>query len=420
MPRFCRDCLKDVAADEPPDATRCPDCGGRVVGHVELYALSIAHIDCDAFYATIEKRDDPKLKDVCLIVGGGKRGVVTTACYNARKFGVRSAMPMFQALKLCPHAVVVRPNMEKYAAVANEVRELLRTLTPQVESTSIDEAYLDLSGTERLHGMAPAKTLAKAATAIELQIGITVSVGLSCNKFLAKLASDLDKPRGFAVIGEAEAKSFLRDKPVSMIRGVGPATAERLARDGITMIYQLQDGDRRKLAERYGETGLWLYRLANGEDARDVDPSGERKSISSETTFESDIADYKALERILWEQAEETSSRAKEEGMGGRTITLKLKTSSFKLKTRSASLESPTQLSNVIFKVGQGLLKPEANGARYRLLGIGLHQLRPAAECDPPDLVDKKKTQDAAVERAMDSLRAKFGDAALKKGRSLS
>lgn len=416
MGAFCRDCLAEVADED----VRCPRCSGaRMLAHPELSELSIAHVDCDAFYAAVEVRDDPSLACKAVIVGGGgQRGVVTTASYEARKFGVKSAMPMFQARKLCPHAIVVPPRMAKYAAVAREIRKLLTALTPIVEPLSLDEAYLDLSGTARLHGMAPAKTMAALANRIEAEIGITVSVGLSCNKFLAKLASDLKKPRGFAVIGRAEAKEFLRDKSVSVIRGVGPVLEKRLSKDGITRIGQLQAASARMLADRYGETGLWLHRLANGEDSRRVEPDGEAKSLSAETTFERDIATFDALERILWDQAERVSARAKASELGGRTVTLKLKTAAFRIVTRSQSLEAPTQLSDVIFRVSRTLLEREATGIPYRLLGVGLSQIHPASECDPPDFLDSSAGRRAAAERAIDSVRAKFGRDSVLKGRS--
>jgi DNA polymerase-4 len=414
---LCLDCLADV----PLASVTCPSCGGgRLLAHPELGDLAIAHLDCDAFYASIEKRDDPGLGSKPLIVGwAGQRGVVTTACYEARKYGVKSAMPMFQARKLCPQAIVIAPKMKTYARVAEQIRELMLALTPQVEPLSLDEAYLDLSGTARLHGMAPARTMAHLMQRIEKEIGITVSVGLSYNKFLAKLASDLDKPRGFTVIGRTEAKSFLREKPVGVIRGVGPVLQARLNKDGFSRIAQLQDASARSLADRYGETGLWLHRLAHGEDGRAVDPDGEAKSLSAETTFEHDISDFSELERILWDQAERVSARAKAAGLGGRTVTLKFKTAAFQIKTRAASLEDPTQLSDVIFRVGLKLLAPEAKGTRYRLLGVGLSQIRPASECDPPDLLDLRAGRRAAAERAMDSVRAKFGNSALRKGRSV-
>ena len=416
MASFCRDCLTDVAAK----GAACPACkSARVIDHPELDELAIAHVDCDAFYAAVEKRDNPELQDKAVIVGGSRRrGVVLTCCYNARKFGVRSAMPMFQAMQLCPRATVVPPDMDKYATVARDVRAALKALTPMVEPVSLDEAYLDLSGTERLHGMKPAKTMAKVAAEIERTLGITVSVGLSCNKFLAKLASDLEKPRGFAVIGRAEAKQFLRDKPVWMIRGVGPVLQKRLSADGITRIGQLQDAGVSQLAKRYGDTGRWLHGLALGEDDRVIEGDGESKSLSSETTFEFDISKPGDLERILWEQCEHVSARAKAAGLGGRTVVLKLKTAAFRIRTRSATLDDPTQLSDVIFRVGRTLLAREADGTSYRLLGIGLSKIEPADRCDPPNLLDERAARRAATERAVDSLRAKFGEDALRKGRS--
>lgn len=414
-PAFCRDCL----ADASPEG-QCPGCGGaRILAHPELDTLSIAHMDCDAFYAAIEKRDDPSLAELPVIVGGGTRGVVSTACYIARRYGVRSAMPMFQARKLCPNAVVIKPRMSHYVDVAREIRALMRQLTPLVEPLSLDEAYLDLSGTSRIHGMAPARTMAKLSRDIERGLGITVSVGLSGNKFLAKLASELDKPRGFAVIGMAEAKSFLRDKPVSVIRGAGKVLAARLERDGFATIGQLQDADPRNLANRYGATGLWLARIAQAQDGRAVDPGGEMKTISSETTFNSDLSKLADLEAVLWRQAERVSSRAKNYGLSGRTVVLKLKTANFRLLTRSASLDAPTQLADTIFRVARPALKREADGKRFRLLGVGLANLTSGAEADPASLIDPVSDKRAAAERAMDKIRSKFGGEAVGKGRGM-
>ena len=416
MSTFCRDCLADAATG----TRQCGKCRShRIVGHPELDDLSIAHLDCDAFYAAIEKRDNPALADKPVIVGGGKRGVVSTCCYIARIDGVRSAMPMFKALQLCPHATVVKPQMTKYVEEGRRVRALMRDLTPLVEPLSLDEAYLDLSGTERLHGQSPAKSMALLSRRIEHEIGITVSIGLSCNKFLAKLASELDKPRGFAVIGRKEAVTFLRDKPVSMIRGAGAALQARLAKDGITRIGQIQDADQRDLARRYGSTGLWLHRLAHAQDTREVDPSGEMKSISSETTFNENIIGLAELERILWRQCERVSERAKAMDLGGRTVTLKLKTAGFKIRTRSETLDAPTQLADRIFRVSRALLKKEADGTSFRLLGAGLHNICAASECDPDDLVDKGAGKRAKAEHAMDKVRAKFGGEAVSKGRGL-
>jgi DNA polymerase-4 len=409
---FCRDCLSDAGA-----RSRCPACRSpRIVRHAELHSLAIAHVDCDAFYAAIEKRDDPTLADRPLIVGGGRRGVVSTACYVARTFGVRSAMPMFEALRLCPQATVIRPNMEKYAAVSRQVRTLMLQLTPLVEPISIDEAFMDLSGTERLHGMSPARTLARFAARVENELGITVSIGLAANKFLAKIASDLDKPRGFAVLGRSEAAAFLADKPVSFIYGVGKSAELRLARDGFRLVADLQRADQRDLVRRYGAEGQRLYRLARGIDHRAVNPERERKSVSAENTFERDLSSFRPLEKRLWAAAEEVSARLKDKQLAGSTVTLKLKTADFRILTRARALDHPTQLADRIFAAARDLLAREVNGTRYRLLGVGVSGLVDDAVADPADLIDDAATRRAAAERAMDRLRGKYGPDALVKG----
>jgi DNA polymerase IV len=407
---FCRDCLADAYAQ----AARCGACGSpRVVRHDELSKLSIAHIDCDAFYATIEKRDDPSLAAEPVIVGGGRRGVVAAACYVARTYGVRSAMPMFDALRLCPQARVVRPNIEKYSRVGREVRQMMLALTPLVEPLSIDEAFLDLSGTVRLHGFSPAKVLARLALEVEKKLSITVSIGLSCNKFLAKIASDLDKPRGFAVLSDAEATEFLAPKLVSFIFGVGKASAARLARDGFVRIADLQRVSEIEMMRRYGEEGRRLARLARGIDARKVSADRETKSVSSETTFDRDIADFRALERILWTQTEEVSARLKDKALAGATVTLKLKTADFRIRTRAHSFASPTQLAGKIFAAARTLLEREADGTKYRLLGVGLSALTTAEHADPADFVGGRA---ADAEHAVDRVRARFGDDAVIRG----
>jgi DNA polymerase IV len=415
MGAFCRDCRNDTG-----DSPRCPHCySPRVLRHAELDTLTICHVDCDAFYATIEKRDDPTLADKPVLIGGGKRGVVSTACYIARTFGARSAMPMFEARQLCPHAVIIRPDMDKYAGVSRQVRALMLELTPQVEPISIDEAFMDLAGTQRLHGMSAAKALSRFQARLERELGITVSIGLAPNKFLAKIASDLDKPRGFAVIGKAEAASFLADKPVSLIYGVGKVAAQRFARDGLRSIADLQRADERDLMRRYGAEGQRLWRLARGIDSRIVDPVRERKSVSAENTFERDIASFRPLEKRLWSAAEEVSDRLKEKQIAGSTVTLKLKTADFRILTRARSLESPTQLAGTIFAASRELLAREINGTRYRLLGIGVSSLTDAEDADPADLIDMGAERRAKAERAMDRVRGKFGHEAVVKGLAL-
>lgn len=416
MTAFCRDCLSEA----PESAARCRTCASpRLVKHAELDTLSIAHVDCDAFYAAVEKRDNPSLRDKPLIVGGGQRGVVSTCCYIARIYGVRSAMPMFQARRLCPDAVIVKPDMEKYARVGREVRALMLALTPQVEPLSIDEAFLDLAGTARLHRMAPAKALARFARQVEDKIGITVSIGLSANKFLAKIASDLDKPRGFSVLSQSEALAFLAPKPVTFIWGVGKAIGAMLARGGINTVADLQRAEESDLMRRFGVEGRRLWRLARGLDDRSVSPDRDAKSVSAETTFDRDMSDFRALERILWDMTERVSARLKDKEIAGGTVTLKLKTSDFKIRTRAHTLEAPTQLAAKIFTAAREMLVKEANGTTFRLLGVGLSGLNDADVADPADLVDQRAQRTAAAEHAVDRVRKKFGDEAVIRGLAL-
>jgi len=407
---FCRDCLRDLDIA----AKRCKACGSpRLVRHRTLSQLTIAHIDCDAFYATVEKRDDPSLADRPVIIGGGKRGVVSAACYIARTYGVRSAMPMFKALALCPDATVIRPDMAKYVRVGREVRQAMLALTPLVEPLSIDEAFLDLGGTERLHGMIPAKVLARFATEVESNIGITVSIGLSCNKFLAKIASDLDKPRGYALLDQDDGRALLADKPVGFIFGVGPATQERLMQRGFRTVGDLQRADEIELMRQFASDGRRLWRLARGIDERKVIADRGAKTISSETTFETDLRDFATLEKILWRLCEKVSARLKNGGLAGSTITLKLKTADFRQRTRSQSIPEPTQLANKIFAVVRDLLLKEVDGTAFRLMGAGVSALKQGSAADDTDMLDRRS---AHAERAMDDLRKKFGNAAIMRG----
>jgi DNA polymerase-4 len=410
---LCRDCLTRF----PGASERCSRCDGpRLVSHPELLTLAIAHVDCDAFYATVEKRDNPALADKPVIVGGSHRGVVSAACYIARTYGVHSAMPMFKALKACPHAVVIAPNMAKYASVGREVRELMLALTPAVEPLSIDEAFLDLSGTERVHDAPPAAVLARFQKQLETEIGVTASVGLSHTKFLAKIASDLDKPRGFAVIGREETLSFLAAQPVSIIWGVGKAMQERLARDGLRRISDLQKQDERTLAKRYGAMGLRLAKLARGEDDRTVTPERKAKSISAETTFNEDFADAAALLPPLRRLSERVSARLKNQRLSGRLVVLKLKGADFRLRTRNVHLEAHTNLADRIFRAGRDLLMKELDGTKYRLIGIGVGELADADLPEPSDLIDSGAERRAKAERAIDDIRDRYGEDGLAIG----
>jgi len=413
---FCRDCHNTLAVDH----SLCTHCeSGRITRHPELGELSIAHLDCDAFYAAIEKRDNPALNDRPVIIGGGKRGVVSTACYIARTYGVRSAMPMFKALKACPEAVVISPDMGKYVAVGREIRTIMRTLTPMVEPLSIDEAFLDMSGTERLHGVKPAVALSKLQNKISQEVGVTVSVGLSYNKYLAKIASDFDKPNGFFIIGKAETLSFLATQPINLIWGVGKSMSEKLARDGLTRIVQLQNMDETTLAKKYGEMGLRLYRLSRGLDVRLVKPQRETKSISSETTFNDDVTDSNWLEDRLWILCEKISTRMKDKHLTGRVITLKLKTADFKTLTKSETLDHHTNLARSAFKVAKPLLAQCADGRSFRLIGIGFSDLAPEAGAPQSELFETNEEKFTTQEKAIDAIRAKFGDDAIAAGRTL-
>ncbi|UMY19800.1 DNA polymerase IV [Methylobacterium organophilum] len=410
---FCRDCL----TEQPAGAQRCRACGSpRLLHHPARDRLAIAHIDCDAFYATIEKRDDPALRDRPLIIGGGKRGVVATACYLARIDGVRSAMPMFKALKLCPQAVVLRPDMEKYAKVGRAVRAMMLDLTPAVEPVSIDEAFLDLSGTARLHGASPAVTLARFAARVEREIGITVSVGLSANKFLAKIASDLDKPRGFSIIAPEEARDFLADRPVGILPGIGGAAQERLASLGIRRVGDIARADPKRLHAALGREAERLIALAEGRDGRPVKTSREAKTVSAETTFSADIADFAELRPILWRLCEKVSGRLKKAGLAAGSVTLKLKDESFRLRTRTRGGLSPTQLADRLFREGEPMLREACDGTRFRLIGIGGGDLCAAIHADRGDLVDSSVAAVARREAALDKVRERFGAAAVQRG----
>ncbi len=416
MPALCRDCL--TRFDSGP---RCPACRSpRVLAHEELFDLSIAHMDCDAFYASVEKRDNPDLRDKPVIVGGGTRGVVSTCCYIARISGVRSAMPMFQALKLCPEAVVVKPRFAAYVEASRAIRAMMEVLTPAIQPLSLDEAFLDLTGTARLHGAPPAVLLAGLVRRMETELGLTGSVGLSHNKYLAKIASDLDKPRGFSVIGQAETQAFLQNKPVKIIWGVGTATQGALEGAGIRTISDLLRWDRRDLGVRFGSMGDRLWHLARGIDTRPVEREEKVKSISKETTFNEDTSDTDLLDGHLWRLAEQVADRAKAKDLSGRTVTLKLKRSDFSLISRRHSLDQPTQLADRIYREATALFDATLAPGPFRLLGVGISDLAPGDQADlSADLLDPDAGKRGAAERATDAIRAKFGVDAIIKGRAL-
>jgi DNA polymerase-4 len=388
------------------------------VRHAQLFDLAIAHVDCDAFYASVEKRDRPELANQPVIVGGGHRGVVTTACYIARISGVRSAMPMFKALKLCPNAVIIKPDFTKYTAAARQIRAEMRRLTPLVQPLSIDEAALDLSGTQALQGAPPAVMLARLALAVERDVGVTVSIGLAGNRLLAKLAAGRDKPRGFAVLGD-EAAGVLAPESVRLLPGIGPAMERRLAALGLSRVGQLQALDDRTATRLLGDEGPFLVRRSRGEDLRAVDPVGTSKSISAETTFDTDLADRAALERYLWRLAEKLAGRLRAEEFAAAGVVLKLKTDRFVQRTRAARLPQPTVLPDRLFAAASQLLAREADGTKFRLIGIGAGVLAPISEADHGDLADPDAAKSVARQAAIDKLRDKFGPKVIGKGRGI-
>lgn len=417
MPALCRDCLTEFDHGTP----RCAQCGSpRMISHAELRSLSIAHMDCDAFYASVEKRDDPGLEGKPVIIGGGRRGVVSTACYIARIRGVRSAMPMFQALKLCPDAVIVRPRMEAYAEASRAIRAMMEDLTPAIQPLSLDEAFMDLTGTERLHGAPPAVMLARLIKRMRDEVGLTGSIGLSHNKFLAKIASDLDKPHGFSIIGKAETATFLHEKPVRMIWGVGQAGQATLDKAGIRTFSDLLRWEKQDLIARFGSMGNRLYHLARGEDDRSVSAHEPVKSISNETTFSEDTADPELLDGHLWRMAEKVSDRAKAKELAGRVVVLKLKRANHSSLSRRITLHAPTQLADTIYRTARQMFEQVGREGPYRLLGCGISDLVAASAADDaPDLLDPDAGRRQEAERATDAIRARFGPDAILKGRAL-
>jgi DNA polymerase IV len=412
---LCRDCLERTTARAP---SRCPHCGSPRLADLDAAnGLAIAHIDCDAFYASVEKRDNPDIREKPVIVGGfGRRAVVSTCCYIARTFGVRSAMPMARAMKLCSQAIVISPDMARYARVGRQIRDLMLTLTPLVEPVSIDEAFLDLTGCERVNGASAAETLVRLARRIENEVGVSVSIGLSYCKFLAKFASDLDKPRGFTSVRREEAMARLGPHKISRLWGVGKVAQERLERSGFFLISHIQALTEEQLEDKLGPEGSRLWRLARGEDDRRVSISRETKSISSETTFETDVADREHLARTLLSLSERVAERLKKQGLAARSVTLKLRTADFKLRTRARMTAQPTQLATRVFAAVRPLLEKELASGPFRLIGVAAADFSPAEAADHGDLADQAIGREKARESAIDALRAKFGRQAVQRG----
>ncbi len=415
IPGLCRDCC-GVAGE----ASTCPACGSRcIVRHPQLFELAIAHIDCDAFYASVEKRDRPELASRPVIVGGGHRGVVTAACYVARIYGVRSAMPMFKALAACPDAVVIRPDFAKYSAASHHIRALMAGLSPLVQPLSIDEAVVDMSGTEAMHGAPPAAVLARFALTVEREVGVTVSIGLATNRLMSKIAAGRDKPRGFSVVG-SEAAAMLAPQPIRLLPGVGPVQEKKLAARGLTRLGQLQALSETEARRLLGADGPALCARARGEDRRPVDPSRETKSVSAETTFDHDLSTLAELEVPLWRLCEKLARRLREAELSAGGVVLKLKTANFANRTRNHRLASPTCLPDRLFAAGRLMLAREADGTPFRLIGVGANPLAALADADQPDLADPDTGRAVATQQAIDALRAKFGATSIVRGRGFN
>jgi len=377
-------------------------------------------MDCDSFYASVEKRDYPELTDKPVIIGGGRRGVVSTACYIARIRGVHSAMPMYRALKLCPDAVIIKPRMKLYAEVSLKIRKMMLELTPAVEPISLDEAFLDLGGTQRLHKKPPAVLLAELTNRIKNELGLTGSIGLSHNKFLAKVASDLNKPNGFSIIGKQETEKFLFNQPVNILWGVGAETKEKLGALGIRTLSDLLRWEESDFIRKFGTSGKRLKALASGKDNRRVMAERLIKSISNETTFRQDILKHEILIGHLWRMCEKVSDRAKSREIAGKVGVIKLKTDKHRLITRRLTFKEPTNMADRLFNALEPLLKSEIKEVKFRLLGVTLTDLCDQKYADlTGDLIDPNAQNREKAELATDKIRRKFGVNAIIKGRSL-
>jgi DNA polymerase IV len=383
---LCRDCGTLAHAD--PAHGACERCGSaRIVAHPELTRLAIAHVDCDAFYASVEKRDRPELANEPVIVGGSQRGVVLTACYIARRFGVRSAMPMGRALQLCPGAAIVRPDMEKYRRESRRIRELMEALSPRVESVSIDEAYLDLSASG--NNEPPARSLARLALQVEKRVGVTISIGLAPNKMLAKIASDFGKPRGFHVIGESDKLAVLGPMKVSALPGIGPVMTRKLEELGFVTIADLRAAKLDELTHRFGRWGRSLLARAHGEDGRRVGMGrGRNVTIGAERTFAKDLACCEDILAVLEQISQRVAERLVRADLAATALTLKLRRHDRYTTTHACRLHDPTMRADAILAAVTPVLRLRLDGTRYRLVGVTAHDLVPGQRADPPDLFD--------------------------------
>jgi DNA polymerase-4 len=381
----------------------------------------ILHVDMDAFFASIEQMDDPSLRGKCVVVGGrSKRGVVAAASYEARKFGIHSAMPIFQAWQKCPALVIVPPRRKRYSDLSRRIMAVLEAFSPLVEPISIDEAFVDISGCRRLHG-SPRRTAQAIKDKIYKRVGLTCSVGVAPSKFLSKIASDLEKPDGLTVISPEQVPSFIDRLPVRKVPGVGRRAQQTLSSMGIAYLGQVQDYPTSVLVRRLGKYGHRLAALSRGQDDSPVTPCNEAKSISTETTLPSNTWDRQLLSDYLLTQSQSVARELRRKQVRTRTITLKIKTDDFQLHSRSRTLEKPVQSAERIYQVALEIFRQFKLSKPVRLIGVGAGTLQPASMPVQADLFpDEHQIRDGKwekVDRAMDAVTKRFGSHAVVRGK---
>ena len=420
---LCRACGQTGFIGDNVAPTTCPAChSDDIRSHPEMFDLDIAHIDCDAFYASVEKRDNPELRNRPVIVGGRERGVVAAACYIARQAGVHSAMPTWQALKKCPDAVVIRPRMSHYVTVSHQIRDKMFSLTPLVQPVSIDEAFLDLGGTRTLHRCSPVEALVRLQREIREEIGITVSIGLSGTKSLAKMASDRDKPDGLFIIGMKQVDEWLAGQDLGVLYGLGRAAIARLNAAGFYTCGDLANADMQALRIVLGKQAGQIQELARGIDPRPVAPNSAAKSISSETTFNKNLSSFEDLEAELEALCLKVSTRLKSKNISGSRLTIKLKRANHQTLTRSKTMQTSTNKAHILFALSRDLVKAEVAPNRvFRLLGVGVDQF--GDESADASLFDMFEMDDDLIDRAdrledaLDTVARKLGHDAVISGR---
>ncbi|MGD2125958.1 MAG: DNA polymerase IV [Desulfobacteraceae bacterium] len=380
----------------------------------------ILHLDMDAFYASVEQMDNPELRGRPVIVGGtSNRGVVSAASYEARKFGIHSAMPIFQAKKRCPKAVFRPVRMGRYKEVSEQVMAILESYSPLIEQVSIDEAYMDISGLDRLYGSHEA-IARKLKQGIKQTTSLSCSIGIAPNKVLAKIASDMHKPDGLTIIAHSDVDPFIARLPIKQVPGVGKKTAQRLRNLGVITLGDIRRITEHTLSEKIGKFGSRLLALCKGIDDSPVVPYREAKSISSEETLRADTSDMELLKQELLAQAEIVGRRLRNKGLKGGTVTVKLKRSDFTLITRSLTLEASTHSTNTLYERGLQLLEEFDLSGKFRLIGIGVSNLVSAHEAPKQlslfDKGDSRAKSWGDVEKAVDVIRDRFGRDAIKRG----